>query len=209
MILDSKLTFISHIKEAIVKARRGIGIIRFLSKYVTCDVLDQIYKLHVRPHLDYGDIMYHKYDPEFKLDFEKLLECTQYSAALAVSGACRGTNTDFKNFTGKSFIIGYGIDVYVTFINCKATKDRHTYITKYHMNVLSVTFYEHKPNVFQSSAKSTDRLTHTYFQNCVREWNQTDQSIRNYPTISGFKSQLVRLVRPTKNLFSVFMTLKE
>ena len=57
MILDSKLTFLSHIKEAIVKARRGIGIIRFLSKYVTRDVLDQIYKLYVRPHLDCGDIL--------------------------------------------------------------------------------------------------------------------------------------------------------
>ena len=94
MILDSKLTFLSHIKEAIVKARRGIGIIRFLSKYVARDVLYQIYKLYVRPHLDYGAIIYHKYDPEFKLDFTKRLESTQYSAALAVSGAWRGTNTD-------------------------------------------------------------------------------------------------------------------
>ena len=67
MILDSKLTFLSHIKEAIVKARRGIGIVRLLSKYVVCDVLDQIYKLYVRPHLDYGDIIYHKCGPEFKL----------------------------------------------------------------------------------------------------------------------------------------------
>ena len=55
-----------------------------------------------------------------------------------------------------------------------------------------------RPNVFESSAKSTDRFTHTYFQNCVGEWNQLDQSIRNCPTISGFKLQLVRLVRPTK-----------
>ena len=93
MILDSKLIFLSHIKEAIVKARRGIGIIRFLSKYVARDVLDQIYKLYGRPHLDYGDIIYHKYDPEFKLDFTKRLESTKYSAALAVSGAWRGTNT--------------------------------------------------------------------------------------------------------------------
>ena len=94
MILDSKLNFHSHIREAIIKARRGIGIIRFLSKYVSRDVLDQIYKLYVRPHLDYGDIIYHKYDPEFKLDFTKKLESTQYSAALAVTGAWRGTNTD-------------------------------------------------------------------------------------------------------------------
>ena len=92
MIPDSKLTFLSHIKKAIVKARRGIGIIRFLSKYVARDVLDQIYKLYVRPHLDYGDIIYHKYDPEFKLDFTKRLESTQYSAALAVSRAWREKN---------------------------------------------------------------------------------------------------------------------
>ena len=45
MILDSKLTFHSHIREAIIKAKRGIGIIRFLSKYVSRDVLYQIYKL--------------------------------------------------------------------------------------------------------------------------------------------------------------------
>ena len=43
------------------------------------------------PHLDYGDIIYHKYDSEFKLDFTKRLE---YSAALAVTGAWRGTNAD-------------------------------------------------------------------------------------------------------------------
>ena len=57
-------------------------------------VLDQIYKLYVRPHLYYDDIIYHKYDPEFELDFTKELESIQYSAALAVTGAWRGTNTD-------------------------------------------------------------------------------------------------------------------
>ena len=93
-ILNSRFNFHSQTREAIIKARKGIGIIRFLSKYVSRDVLDQIYKIYVRPHLDYGDIIYHKYDPEFKLDFTKKLESTQYSAALAVSGARRGKNTD-------------------------------------------------------------------------------------------------------------------
>ena len=63
MILDSKLSFKSHVSEAILKARRGIGLIRHLSQYVSRDVLDQMNKLYVRPHLDYGDIVYHKYDP--------------------------------------------------------------------------------------------------------------------------------------------------
>ena len=68
MILDSKLDFKSHTEEAIQKARRGIGMIRYLSKYISRDVLDQIYKLYVRPHLDYGDIIYHKYDPQMCLN---------------------------------------------------------------------------------------------------------------------------------------------
>ena len=60
LILDSSLTFHSHIKGKTIKAKRGIGIIRYLSKYLTCDVLDQLYKLYVGPHLDYGDIIYHR-----------------------------------------------------------------------------------------------------------------------------------------------------
>ena len=94
MLLDSKLNFQSHIKQAVIKATRGTGIIPYLSKYVSWGVLDQIYKLYVRPHLYYDDIIYHKYDPEFKLDFPKKLESIQYSAALAVTRAWSGTDTD-------------------------------------------------------------------------------------------------------------------
>ena len=58
LILDETLNFAEHTREAIIKARSSIGIIRFLSKYVHCDVLDQMYKLHVRLHLDYGVVVY-------------------------------------------------------------------------------------------------------------------------------------------------------
>ena len=39
-------------------------------------------------------IIYHKCDPEFKLAFTKKLESIQYLAALAVTGAWRGTDTN-------------------------------------------------------------------------------------------------------------------
>ena len=35
-----------------------------MAKYVTRDVLDQMCKLYVRPHLDYGDVIYDRDDPE-------------------------------------------------------------------------------------------------------------------------------------------------
>ena len=85
MILDSSLNFQSHVREKIVSARRGIGVILYISGYVTLDVLDQMYRLYIRLHLDFWNIIYHKYDPELNLDFTKKLEATQYTAALTVS----------------------------------------------------------------------------------------------------------------------------
>ena len=69
-----------------------IRTVKCLSGYVSRDVLDQVYKSYVRPHLDYGDIIYHRFDPNMSLDLTSKLEQTQYSAALAVTGAWRGTN---------------------------------------------------------------------------------------------------------------------
>ena len=67
MILDSCLNFNSHVREKINSARRGLGVIRYLSEYVLRDALDQMYKLYARPYLNYGDIIYHKHDPDLEL----------------------------------------------------------------------------------------------------------------------------------------------
>ena len=57
MVLDSALNFHGHVKDKVVRTRSEIGMICYLSKYVSCDVLDQMYKLYVQLHLDYGDII--------------------------------------------------------------------------------------------------------------------------------------------------------
>ena len=72
--LDAKLNFESHIRESSVKARRSIGMIKYVSKYDSRSVLDQIYELYVRPYLDYGVIIYHRYDPEMQSAFIQRLE---------------------------------------------------------------------------------------------------------------------------------------
>ena len=92
MVLDSAFNFHSHVRENIVSARKGAGVNQYLSKYVSRDVLDQMYKLYVRLHLDYGNIIYHKFDPKLTLEFTTKLETVKNSTALAVSGAWRGTN---------------------------------------------------------------------------------------------------------------------
>ena len=59
IILDSKLSFSAHILTATNKSRKAIGMLKFMSKYLPRSTLNELYKLYVRPHLDYGDVIYH------------------------------------------------------------------------------------------------------------------------------------------------------
>ena len=88
LYLDSGLNFSKHIREAIIKATKGVSLLKYLSKYVSRKVLDLSYKLYVRPHLDYGDEIYHNQ----RTDIMNLIEQVQYKAALVVSGCWQGTN---------------------------------------------------------------------------------------------------------------------
>ena len=43
--LDPKLSFSAHIQAAISKSRKAIGMLRFLSKYLSRNTLNELYKL--------------------------------------------------------------------------------------------------------------------------------------------------------------------
>ena len=86
--LTVNLNFRKHVEEKAKIANKGIGMLRFLSRFVGRKVLDQIYKMFVRPHLDYGDVIYH----DQVKDSMAILEAIQYKAGLIVSGSWKGTN---------------------------------------------------------------------------------------------------------------------
>ena len=50
-----------------------------------------IYKSFLRPHLDYGDVIY---DHAFNESFQNKLVSVQYNAALAITGAIRGSSRE-------------------------------------------------------------------------------------------------------------------
>ena len=50
-----------------------------------------ICKLFIRPHLDYGDIIY---DKAFNESFHAKLESLQYNATLATTGSITGSSTE-------------------------------------------------------------------------------------------------------------------
>ena len=66
-----------------------IDLIRRLSINHPRNALLTIYKSFVRPHLDYGDILYDKPNNE---NFQKKLEKVKYRTCLAITGAIQGTS---------------------------------------------------------------------------------------------------------------------
>ena len=103
MTLDNRLNFKKHLEEKIAKANQGLGIMIQLKKWVTYQVLEIIYKLYVRPHLDYGDILYHIANTNKNKEIFELFSCVsllqqiesiQYQAARIVTGAWKGSSRD-------------------------------------------------------------------------------------------------------------------
>ena len=89
IVLDSKLNFNVQVDQKIKKCNRIIGLIRRLSINLVRNASLRIYKSFVRPHLDYGDILYDRPNNE---NFQNKLEKVKYRACLAITGAKQGTS---------------------------------------------------------------------------------------------------------------------
>ena len=99
LVLTPKLKFENHLVIKIKKAKKVIGIIKHLNRYLPLKSLDQMYKILVRPHLEYCDFIYHLPASNQllpgEMDLPTLMgkvESVQYQAALAVTGAWKGTS---------------------------------------------------------------------------------------------------------------------
>ena len=71
--LNSRLNFSKHIRDAVVKATKGISLLKYLSKHVSRKVLDLSYKLYVRPLIDYGYVIYHNQRADLMNLIEKVV----------------------------------------------------------------------------------------------------------------------------------------
>ena len=91
MYLDPKLYFLEHSKNIQAKVSKSIALLRKLQTILPGPTLLTIYKAFIRAHLDYGDTIY---DQAYNNSFHQKLESIKYNAALASTGAIRGTSSE-------------------------------------------------------------------------------------------------------------------
>lgn len=195
VILDKKLSFNHHLKEKISKANKGIGLITRLYRYLPRHTLLCIYKSFVRPHLDYGDIIY---DNPSNESFCQRIESVQYNAALAITGAIRGTSREkLYNELGLESLSDRRWYRRLSFFYKVKNEQSATYLNE-NLPTAVTHFYNARTNRnFHTFKARTERFQFSFFPYCANQWNKLDPEIRNSPTVISFKRSLLHFIRPT------------
>ena len=79
MILNTKLDFQEHIKNILNKVNKTIGLLRKLQNILPRESLLAIFKLFVKPRLDYGSVIN---DQNYNNTFHRKMESVQHNTAL-------------------------------------------------------------------------------------------------------------------------------
>ena len=199
LILDSKLTFASHLNEKVKKARMGLGLIKSLSNFLSVKTLDQIYKTYVRPHLDFCDIIYHipcvtnPFDSSISLNYlMNTLERVQYQCALAVTGAWKGSSLNkiydelgWESVTDRRYCRRM-FQFYK--IQNNLTPDYMKDFVPPPINHRYPTRSEHE--LYEINC-NTDAYRASFYPDCVRCWNRIGPDVRDSPSLNSFKKRLL------------------
>ena len=181
--LDEKLNFSQHINIKISKANKGIGIIKRVSHILQRKPLLTIYKSLIRLHLDYCDVIYDQPKSE---SFCTKIERIQYNAALAITGAIRGTSQIklYKELGLESLRFRRWFRRLCTFFKIKIHGK-----PKYLLNKIpsSQTHY----NTWNTDQIETyycrrDIFKNSFFPYTIIEWNKLDLDVRKSKSYAIF-----------------------
>jgi len=211
MILDSKLNFKKHILDKLAKANQGLGVMKQLCKWVPRRTLDQIYKLFIRPHLDYADIVYDVAKLDKTCIFPNSTSCPlmeeieqiQYKAALIVTGAWQGTSREkIYNDLGWEFLQNRRSARKLCLLYEVQKKNFPLYLAKvldplkYNINSRFYNRFILKLMHFR-----TNFVKATCLPAAIRDWNSLDITIKTSVSKMAFKYKIFKQIRPPKKSY--------
>ena len=205
IILDPKLSFSAHIKAVISKARNGIGLLKHLSKFLPPrHTLNELFKLYVRPHLEYGDVIYHI--PAKVCEFScnvilgtmmEKLESVQYAAALAITGSSRGSSRmklynelGWESLNSRRW--SRRLSLFYKMINKLTPGYTRDPISEPQLGH----YFLCNQDIIGRIRTRTDKFKSSFYPNCLAEWNELDHEIRLSPSVAIFKKKLLAKIRP-------------
>ena len=194
--LQKHLGLFLHIQCILIKTHKIIGMIRKLQPIIPRAALLTIYKSFLRPHLDYGDVIY---DRAFNESFQNKLESVQYDAALAITGAIRGPSREklYQELGLESLKSRRWYRKMCLLFKLKKNK-YPSYLFDIIPKVLSTRTTRNHNNIPLFNVKH-EYFRNSFFPSTVIEWNKLDNNIRNSESVSAFKKQILKFIRPSPN----------
>ena len=209
MILDSKLTFENHMTEKLAKARQGLGVMKQLKKWVDKKTLENVYKLYVRPQVEYGDLVFDHVDLNKSNIFtlrntnDKIstdIESIQYQAARIVSGAWKGSSMEkLYNILGWESMQNRRtmrkLDLLHQTLNNK--------FPNYLYNILEVQMFRPDSRysnrlMLRNITTKTTKYKKSFFPATILDWNKLDFEIKTSKSKNIFKKKVLNKIRPKK-----------
>ena len=174
--LDNRLSFEDHLKMILNKVNKTIGLLHKLHNILPRSVLLTIHKSLIRPHLDYGDIIY---DQAYNTSFHQKLELLQYNACLAITGAIRGTSREklYEELGLESLQLGRWfrkLFFFYKLFNSEHPNSLFKLIPLRSSNYIT-------RNIHNIPLLKTRHafLKNSFFPSTITEWNKLDHNIRN------------------------------
>ena len=162
--------------------------------------------MFVRPHLDYGDIIYHIpvniNDFDLSLTLHPLMERVervQYQAALAITGTWQGTNRNklyeelgWENLCDRRWL------------------RRLIQIYKMHNRISPKYLYDYLPpprsllcgqvsHTYHNLACNSIRYMNSFLPNAIQIWYEIGNEFHVIPNIKEFKKKIINIIRPPSN----------
>ena len=158
------------------------------------DSLLCIYKSFVRPNLDYADVIYDSPSNEL---LSRKIESVQYNAALAITGAIRGTSRSklyaelgLEELSKRRFC--RRLLLFYKIINGHSS----SYLKEFIPTNRNISYNLRNPNLLDMLFIRTKKFEDSFFPFCSKQWNELDPEIRNIPSLPIFKKALLKMFRP-------------
>ena len=171
-----------------------------------------MYKMFVRPHLDYCDIIYHTppltnpFDSCIKLNsVMERIEQVQYLAALAVTGTWHGSSRNklYEELGWES-------------LSDRRWSRRLIQIYKIHNNMTpdylranltctrGISLRNRDPNHYREIFCNKSKYRNSFFPDSIKAWNNIGREFISSPTLSILKRKIFNLVLPNhKSIYGI------
>ena len=183
-----------------LKLVKSIDLLWKLNNRLPRSSLITIYRSFVRPHLDYGDVIF---DKAYNNAFQQRLE---YKDSLAITGGIKGSSTErLHQELGSESLQNRRwfrkLSVFYKIVKEQSPKYLYDLIPS---NNISYQTRNSRNLVIPQFKIRNNFFLNSFFPSALVEWNKLDSDIRNSPSYSTFKKKILNFIRPCSNdIFNV------